>query len=161
MQFIEPQIYYDSLPKKRSAVAILFFNSQKEILVLKPSYKKDWTIPGGVVEKNESLKVALLREIKEEIGLDFAGDLKLAVLDYKSTRIDNGIVKSDSLHVLFDGGELDDYNIALIKVDNEEIIEYKFLLPNEALNLLGEPLRKRIEAYLKSGEAVYLEDGEV
>jgi 8-oxo-dGTP diphosphatase len=38
-----------------------------------------WGIPGGVVEKGESLKDALCREIKEEAGLDVV-DMNLAYI---------------------------------------------------------------------------------
>lgn len=55
MNFIDPKIYYKNLPQKRMAVAALFFNERGEILILKPSYKEDWILPGGVVELNESL----------------------------------------------------------------------------------------------------------
>ena len=80
MQFIDPKIYYQNLPKKRMAVAALFLNEAGEVLILKTSYKKYWTLPGGVVEHDESLMTALIREVKEEVNLDISGG-KLAAID--------------------------------------------------------------------------------
>ena len=53
--------YYKNLPKKRMAAGALIFNNQEEILFVKPGYKDHWSIPGGVIEKNESPKAACLR----------------------------------------------------------------------------------------------------
>jgi hypothetical protein len=36
------------------AAGALFFNHRDEILILKPTYRDDWLIPGGVVELDES-----------------------------------------------------------------------------------------------------------
>src|SRR4030042_1026069 len=47
--------YLKTLPKKRIAVGVLLFNDDNQLLVLKPSYKDHWTIPGGVVNEYESL----------------------------------------------------------------------------------------------------------
>jgi 8-oxo-dGTP pyrophosphatase MutT (NUDIX family) len=158
MNFIDPKTYYQNLPKKRMAVAALFFNEQGQILILKTSYKKYWTLPGGVVEQDESLSLALLREIKEEIGLDII-NYKLAVLDYCFPKLVKGTLNTESIQVLFDCGIIDKKSISLIKIDNDEIIEYQFCEIMEALEILGIPLRKRLRSYLKTRETVYLENG--
>lgn len=51
----------------------LIFNSQEKILLLQrdhPIKKIYWDLPGGRVQKEESVKETLIRELKEEIGLD-------------------------------------------------------------------------------------------
>ena len=40
------------------------------ILLVKPTYKPGWEIPGGMVEANESPVQACLREAREELGLE-------------------------------------------------------------------------------------------
>lgn len=158
MIFIDPKTYYQNLPKKSLAAAALIYNQQKEILILKTSYRKYWTLPGGVVEKDESVKRALVREIKEEINLDLA-DFKLAALDYCATKIIKGVQNPESVQVLFDAGVVTKEILDLIKIDNQEIIEYQFCTPEDTLKLLGLPLRRMLHSYLISQQAVYLENG--
>ena len=158
MTFIEPKIYYQNLPQKRMAVAALIFNERGQILILKTSYKKYWILPGGVVEKDESLAAALTREIKEEIDLDIT-NFKLAALDYCAPNIRNGIQNTESLQILFDCGKIDSVTEALIIVDGDEVLEYKFCDTEETLGLLNKPLRKRVGSYLDGRGATYLENG--
>jgi 8-oxo-dGTP pyrophosphatase MutT (NUDIX family) len=158
MTYVEPKIYYQNLPQKRMAVAALIFNDRGQILILKTSYKKYWLLPGGVVERDESLAQALTREIKEEIDLDIT-NFKLAALDYCAPNIRNGIQNTESLQILFDCGAIDSVTEALIIVDGDEIIEYKFCDIEETLKLLSKPLRKRVGSYLDSKTTVYLENG--
>lgn len=53
----------------RNAVRALIYNSS-QILLIYSSINKDYKLPGGGVEFNETHKDALQREIKEECGLD-------------------------------------------------------------------------------------------
>ncbi len=158
MEFIDPKIYYKTLPQKRMAVGALFFNEQGQILILRASYKKYWTLPGGVVEKDESLDMALRREVKEELDIDFAV-AKLAVLDYCFPKVVNNVQNTESLQILFDCGVITKKIAALIKIDGEEILEFRFCSLEEALKLLGLPLKKRIKSYLDGKNVVYLENG--
>jgi len=54
-------------------VKAVIVNSQNEILLLKRSNKilnpGKWDLPGGTLEKAETLEEALTREIQEETGL--------------------------------------------------------------------------------------------
>jgi ADP-ribose pyrophosphatase YjhB (NUDIX family) len=150
-------IFYKNLPKKRMGTGALFFNEDGEMLILKPTYKDGWTIPGGVIEADESPREACEREIKEEIGLDVKIKGFLCV-DYK-----RGKRTSESLQFIFHGGILTPEQVGNIKLSPGEISEYKFLKTDEAVSLLSKGLQSRIpnclEA-LKNNAPVYLEDGQ-
>lgn len=150
--------FYKNLPKKRVGAGVLVFNKRGELLILKPSYKDYWTIPGGAVEENESPRQAAYREAKEEIGIDFV-ELKFLCVDYTAAQDD----KNESLQFIFDGGILPPKQNILI--DGKEIIDYKFADIQEAAELLGglkrglvRRLPKCLEV-LKNGSSVYLEEG--
>ena len=59
-----------------SGKAVLFNENRDKIVLLHHEY--GFSIPGGHLEKDESIKDALLREIKEELDVDYDGELRLA-----------------------------------------------------------------------------------
>ncbi len=56
----------------RKGVSVLILNNKKEFLLVNLNSFEDkyFAIPGGGVEAGESLKDAVYREIKEELGID-------------------------------------------------------------------------------------------
>ena len=148
--------YYKGLPKKRMGVGALFFNDKNEILIVKPSYKDHWSVPGGVVDENESPRQACIREVKEELGLEI-DNVEFLCVDYVSVIPE----KSENLQFIFFGGKLTPERINSIKLSPDEIAEYKFTSVDEALPLLSEKLSKRISlclTILKNNKGLYLED---
>jgi ADP-ribose pyrophosphatase YjhB (NUDIX family) len=55
----------------------IVLNTQNQVLLVKHTYQPHWYIPGGGVEKKESAKMALLRELKEEVRLTVIGEPEL------------------------------------------------------------------------------------
>lgn len=151
---------YASFPTKRIAAGALFFNNANKLLVIKPSYRPHWSIPGGVVEAEESPLQSCQRECLEEIGLR-AKKLQLLCIDYKDTIG----VKPESLQMVFYGGRLAKNDIAKIKIDSHEIMAYKFINVKDAFKTLGgskSDLAKRVKYALmaiKSKMVYYLENG--
>jgi 8-oxo-dGTP pyrophosphatase MutT (NUDIX family) len=47
-------------------------NAQNQVLLVKHTYTADWYLPGGGVNKGESVQAALTRELMEELGLSLA-----------------------------------------------------------------------------------------
>jgi len=60
---------------------MLFTDSGGRVLVVKPTYKPGWELPGGSVEDGESPATAATREVDEELGLRRSPGCLLAV-DY-------------------------------------------------------------------------------
>ncbi|WP_169813104.1 NUDIX domain-containing protein [Nocardia jejuensis] len=49
---------------------LLFVDELGRVLLVEPTYKDHWELPGGVVEGGESPGAAAVREVREELGLD-------------------------------------------------------------------------------------------
>jgi len=151
--------YYQALPKKRMGAGALFFNEQGKILIVKPTYKDHWSIPGGVVDENESPRTACIREIKEELGL-VVTSLNLLCIDYRTATTD----RDECLQFIFSGGVITTTQIATIKLPTDELSEFKFMDATDASPLLSVGLRQRITLCLdalKTNTCIYLEDSEM
>ena len=148
--------FYQSLPAKRMGAGCLFFNQDGQILLVKPTYKPVWEIPGGAVEKNESPKQCCQREIWEELGLN--RDIgHLLVVDY-NVETDE---KTESLMFIFDGGILTSSDIKAVELNYDEISEICFFDVEALPGDMEHTLRNRvIMAWQQTvqGNGVYLEN---
>lgn len=144
--------------RKRVATGALIVDRHGNLLAVKPTYLDRWSIPGGVVEADESPRDGCVREVREELGLDLPIGRLIAV-DYTSADARG----DDSLQFLFDGGVLDDAQIASIRLPPEELAAFRFAPRTEALELLGDgKLARRMPACLAAydaGRTLYLQDG--
>lgn len=153
--------YIKNLPAKRMASGVVLFNDIKEILLVKPTYKDFWSVPGGVIDKDESPRDAALREVKEEIGIELI-NCQLLCVDYMSS-IDSGYsTKDENIQFIFYGGILTNEQISQIQIPQEEIGEFKFVSKEESLKLVSDRLANRLISCLEaisSHTPVYLEGG--
>jgi len=133
-------------------------NEKNEILFVKANYKDYWSIPGGVVEGNESPRSGCLREVKEEVGLDLQS-LKLLCIDYISDIDING----ENLQFVFFAGRISQNEINSIKLGEDEVLDWRFMTVEKAWPLLNKKYQLRfpkcLEA-LKNNTAIYLENGQ-
>lgn len=67
-------------PRKRIGAGLVAVDDRQRILLVEPTYKEHWEIPGGLVEAGESPRNALGREVIEEFGFD-VGIGRLLVID--------------------------------------------------------------------------------
>jgi 8-oxo-dGTP pyrophosphatase MutT (NUDIX family) len=133
----------------------LIFDRAGRLLILKPTYKSGWTIPGGVMEADgETPWDACRREVREECGLEVR-TARLACVDFRRPRPG----RPGGMRFLFDCGTLDDAALSGVVLQPEEISEHRFARLPAALKLLREPIRRRVRAACAATAAVYLEEG--
>ncbi|HLU95257.1 MAG TPA: NUDIX hydrolase [Thermobifida alba] len=60
--------FFESLPRTRGAASALLRDDVGRVLLVKPTYRPGWGLPGGVIEMGESPLGACLRECAEELG---------------------------------------------------------------------------------------------
>jgi 8-oxo-dGTP pyrophosphatase MutT (NUDIX family) len=151
-------VSWESLPRKTSSSGALFFNSDGKFIITKPNYKEGWNVPGGTIDGGESPTEAFSREVKEELGLDKT-PVSLLCVDY----VKQSSTGHDHLSFVFDGGILTDVEIKNIKLQTEELDEYRFVTLEESQQLLAKNWARRIAKCIEArdGKKVfYLESGE-
>ncbi len=67
------------LPTKRVIAQGVLRDRRGRVLLCELVYKPDWDLPGGVVEPGESPRDGIVREVREELGLDVVAGPLLAV----------------------------------------------------------------------------------
>jgi len=139
-------------PQKRWWAWALFFDTQWNILLLEPSYKDDWEIPGGIIEDNESPKEACEREVYEELWLE-TNVWNLLCLEYQRE-------EDDSYMFIFDGWIISDTEIEEIVLQVSEILSYHFLsleeIKNKVLDKMFIRIQKAVDAR-ENRETIYYE----
>ena len=145
----------DELPMIPVSAGALIFDSTGRLLILKPTYKKGWTIPGGVMEADgETPWDACRREVREECGIDVRAG-RLACTDFRPARPG----RPGGIRYLFDCGRADAAALAAITLQPAEIAEYRLASLDTALTLLRPAIRRRVRAATRRRRFVYLENG--
>jgi 8-oxo-dGTP diphosphatase len=124
------------------------------LLILKPTYKKGWTIPGGQVDSGESPWDACRRETHEESGLVVEHG-RLACVDYLPPKPG----RAGGVRFLFDCGTFPERAFDGVVLQETEIADWQLATLSEALKLLSGPLRRRVAQTADRVCCVYLEDG--
>src|SRR5215467_8096636 len=145
----------DEVPAVPASASALIFDERGRLLILRPTYKSGWTIPGGVMENNgETPWQACRREVREECGLEVTS-ARLACVDFRRPRPG----RSGGIRFLFDCGRLDDDALASITIQPDEISQYRIVKLDTALPMLSGPIRRRVKAGVSATGTVYLEEG--
>ena len=145
------------LPRKRAIAQMLIRDADDRVMLCQLTYKRDWDLPGGVVEVGESPHLAVSREVEEELGLTVpTGDLLLTDWLPPWSGWD------DALCLVFDGGVQDPSIVRDAVLQVREIRSTQFCTMEEVRERCADFTTRRIEAALArvdgSGSA-YTESG--
>ena len=143
------------LPRIPVSAGALLHDDGGRILILKPTYKSGWTIPGGQIEADgESPWEGCRREVSEETGLDVDAG-RLVCVDFLHPRPD----RPGGARFLFDCGRIETVRREALVLQDDEIEDARWATPAEADNLLSGPVGRRVARGLAAVGTVYLEDG--
>lgn len=141
------------LPRKRAIAQMLVRDHEGRVLLCRLTYKRDWDLPGGVVEDDESPRVAVGREVHEELGLTIEpGELLLT--DW----LPPWGGWDDAVCMVFDGGSHDPAILAQVVRQEREIRDVRFCTPAEVREHAADFTARRVEAAV-AGESGYSESG--
>src|SRR5262245_21795938 len=130
--------------RKRVAAHVIYRDEAGRILLVEPTYKPEWELPGGMVEANEPPLEAACREVKEELGLEVR-PVGLLCVDWVSPHGP----WDDMLAFVFDGGTLKPNQVEAIRLLDGEVASIRFCTEEEAAALLRPRLRKRLRVSLE------------
>jgi len=145
--------------RQRIAAGALVRDPAGRILMVEPSYKPTWEIPGGMVEAQESPLDACHREIREELGIDVP-ITRLLVVDWVPRRG----VWPEGLLFVFDGGTMSPDRLAEVTLPDDELLAVRFVTLAQARDHVGPGMHLRLREALTAalsphGAPVYLEQG--
>ncbi|MFI2027205.1 NUDIX domain-containing protein [Streptomyces buecherae] len=142
--------------RKRVVADVLLRDVAGHVLLVNPTYKPGWDLPGGMAEANEPPEEAATRELREELGLSLTL-CGLLVVDWVAPHGP----WDDQIAFVFDGGTMD-VRAAEMSLCDGELSEAAFVSQEAARGLLTDRLRNRFDAAmtsLRAGRAAYLHDG--
>lgn len=131
------------LPRKRAISQLLIRDHDDRVLLCQLTYKRDWDLPGGVVEVGESPRVGAGREVAEELALAIEpGDLLLTDWLPPWSGWD------DALCLVYDGGAHDPAILDRVVREEREIRAAEFCTIEQVRDRAADFTARRIEASL-------------
>ena len=140
----------------RVSAGALFVDEYDRVLLVEPTYKSYWDVPGGYVEPGESPLAACVREVREELGIEPPIG-PLLVVDWAPAE-----KEGDKILFIFAGGTLSADQLAAIRLGEDELRSYDFRDLAGADSILIPRLSRRFAVALdahRAGETRYIEHG--
>jgi ADP-ribose pyrophosphatase YjhB (NUDIX family) len=126
--------------RKRVATKVLIRDEGGHVLLVDPTYKAHWDLPGGMAEANEPPRSAAAREVHEEVDLM----VPIGRLLHVEWVGPNG-PWDDQFVFVFDGGVLDPDQISQIELKDPELSAYRFVTVDDAARLLRPDVHRRLD----------------
>ena len=146
------------LPRKRAISQLLIRDPADRVLICQLTYKRDWDLPGGVVEVGESPRLAAAREVREELALDLESGA-LLLTDW----LPPWSGWDDAVCLVFDGGTHEAALADDIRKQAREIQHAEFATVAEIRERCADFTARRIESALANladgGGPAYVESG--
>ena len=143
------------LPRKRAIGQLLLRDDADRVLLCRLTYKRDWDLPGGVVELGESPRSGAAREVEEELGFTppVGG---LLVTDWLPAW--GGW--DDAVCLVFDGGVHPADLVDRLVLEEREIRAAEFCTPAQVAERTADFTARRIAAALTSARRTAAPDAE-
>lgn len=142
------------LPRKRAIAQGILRNEAGQILLCELTYKKDWDLPGGVVDPHESPADCVEREVREELGLTVHAGRLIAVNWLPPYR-----GWDDATLFLFDLGVVMSGAIDPERYLAREIKGAHWVAPGGIGEHVADYVTRHVAAALGAEHTAYLEDG--
>jgi 8-oxo-dGTP pyrophosphatase MutT (NUDIX family) len=133
------------LPRKRAISQMLIRSTDGRVLLCQLTYKRDFDLPGGVVEVTESPQLAVAREVKEELQLDVPAG-RLLLTDW----LPPWGGWDDAICLVFDGGVHEPDLVEGIVRQEREIRSAGFYTVAEVREHCADFTARRVEAALRN-----------
>ncbi|MBE1878707.1 NUDIX domain-containing protein [Myceligenerans pegani] len=140
--------YVASLPRKRMSAGVLLRGDAGRVVLIEPSYKAHWDIPGGVVDDDEAPWRAAARELSEELGL-VRTRMPLLVIDHVSALPDG---MPEGIAWVFDGGRISEAELGGLDLTDPEIVSVGLYALDEAAGKMSADLARRVRTALHAVE---------
>lgn len=131
--------------RKRVAADVLIRDERGHVVLVNPTYKQYWDLPGGMAESNEAPRTAATREVHEELGVLIKPG-RVLVLDWVGPHGP----WDDQLIFIFDGGILPNDHAQHLKPRDPEISDVTAVPMHEARRLLRTDMADRLERALRA-----------
>ncbi|GAA4901090.1 NUDIX hydrolase [Streptomonospora salina] len=150
--------FFDGLPRTRGAAAALLGTADGRLLLVEPTYKPGWSLPGGVVERGESPLAACRRECAEELGFVPALEA-LVCVDWLPPQLHPD---GRPATVFVFAGAVEDADLGRVRLPADELSDAALVGPREWPDLVSDGVGRRLDAAVEAaarGCTRYLEHG--
>jgi ADP-ribose pyrophosphatase YjhB (NUDIX family) len=132
-------------PAPVMAADALIRDDSGRVLIVDPSYKEGWDLPGGMVDDEEPV-AALERELREELGIRGARVGRLLAVDSMPKEV-YGRSQVACVYAVHPRRPL---TVEELVLQREELRAAEYVPEREALRRLPKPLRRRVTAALRA-----------
>lgn len=139
--FTNAEEFSATLARKRIGSGALITDPTGRVLMVEPTYKENWEVPGGAVENDETAYDACRRECHEELGLDVAVG-RLLVIEHQC----DGGHRGDSIMFIYDCGVLP--SDVEIQLPSNELRSFRFVEESSLEEVAVERLSRRLRSAL-------------